>query len=117
MYAHVDRAALRELVQIGGVEFTREVVETFVRDAKEDVAGMVASVKVGDYKRMREHSHRVRGAAAYVGAHELNALCEQTSAFAKDGKPAMVAEYLRYVTEELEAVVRDFGPALAEATR
>jgi HPt (histidine-containing phosphotransfer) domain-containing protein len=114
VHVHVDRAALRELADLGGRDFVHEVVHAFIQDAQVDIAGMLASAARRDFKRMREHSHRVRGAAAYVGAHELNALCEQTSEFAKAGRFEKVEEYLGYVAQELKDVVADFGVAVRE---
>ena len=115
LYAHINRSTVRNLIELGGVDFVRETFEVFVAEATSDIDKLMACVERQDFDELRKASHRIRGAAAMLGAEELEALCEQASHLAKHAQHATIPSHTGLLQQEFRAVLGDIDAAIADA--
>lgn len=71
----IDPAALRDLEDLGGSDFVRELAGQFIDDATLLLKRVQVAVEAGDALRLREELHALRSCAANVGAQQIYRLC------------------------------------------
>jgi PAS domain S-box-containing protein len=98
--------ALHELSRKPGVGATaiRELVGTYLSDARDRCAGIGVAIQDGNLDEVRRQSHALGGASGWAGATELLRRCRDLEALAKAGEAKRAA-----------TVASGLGPALAEA--
>ncbi|ODU91851.1 MAG: hypothetical protein BGP23_02265 [Lysobacterales bacterium 66-474] len=77
--APVDREVLGE---IAGTDATlaRNLLNDFLIAVRKDITGLRAALAAGDLPEATRHAHRIRGAAALVGAREVQAAAAEAEA-------------------------------------
>jgi two-component system, sensor histidine kinase RpfC len=71
----IDQIVLRDLDNLGGPDFVREVVEQFSDDAVQTIAGLKRAVDSQSYREFRDELHALRSGAANVGARDVFDFC------------------------------------------
>jgi PAS domain S-box-containing protein len=87
-----------------GAKAIRELVGTYLSDARDRCAGIGDAVQAGNLDEVRRQSHALGGASGWAGATELLRRCRELEALAKAGE-----------AERAASVASGLGPALAEA--
>jgi CheY-like chemotaxis protein/nitrogen-specific signal transduction histidine kinase/HPt (histidine-containing phosphotransfer) domain-containing protein len=98
--------ALHELAGKPGVGASaiRELVDTYLDDARDRCSGIEVAVQEGDLGEVRRQSHALGGASGWAGATEVLRRCRELETSAKAGDAERVA-----------SVAAGLGDALAEA--
>jgi two-component system sensor histidine kinase RpfC len=76
MFPVVDDEELEKLKLLAGddSEFMRDVIVNFENDAKRDIRGLELAVASRDWLAFRDSAHALKGAAMYLGLHQLTEL-------------------------------------------
>jgi PAS domain S-box-containing protein len=107
--AILERGAIHALHELSrkpgvGAAAIRELVGTYLSDARDRCAGIGVAIRDGDLDEVRRQSHALGGASGWAGATELLRRCRDLEALAKAGEARRAA-----------TVASGLGPALAEA--
>jgi len=89
------RATLREA---GAEQALYSIVDTFVRQGPDRLAGLAAAAASNDGPEMAKAAHLFRGAAATIGARELAGLLERLETSARAGEVAAARELFDLVS-------------------
>ena len=81
---HVDIAALNELRQIMGDEFST-LIETFQNDSVIRIQTIEDAVSGGDPEQIRRAAHSFKGSASNMGAIQLADLCRRMEELGHSG--------------------------------
>ncbi len=108
-----DRASA--LSRAGGkMALLKQVAQLFVQDLPRSLADMEAAVGAGDSGALRRAAHRLKGAAATIGADKLVKAAQKLERAGKHSRKGQLQEILRELrlrttelTVELEAVIGD----------
>jgi len=85
--APVDARRLAVLREMGpGGSLLRKMVDAFLDVAAVELAGMGCAVEGGDSECVRQRAHRLRGAAANLGADGVATLCARLERLAAEGQ-------------------------------
>ena len=116
----IDRSALAELLEMVGDDsaFVDDIVDTYLRDAPEQIAGMRAALGAGDLGTLGRHAHTLKGNSLSVGATALAAIARELEERARAGDAADAgpkieeasAEFGRVATALEAARVRGWRP-------
>ncbi len=71
----LDAGALQNLRDLGGDDFLREVVETFLTDAPALIASLRSSLEQQNGEELRRAAHTLKSNGATLGAEEFAELC------------------------------------------
>ena len=88
--APIDRSVLAE-VSDGDVTLERQVLAAFLKVNVEDVANLEHALEERDATRVTREAHRVKGAAAAIGAIPLAQVCARLESAARAGDWASIA--------------------------
>jgi histidine phosphotransfer protein HptB len=69
-----------------GWDFVRELIETFLEDAPEQLAALRNAVEQGDAEEARRAAHTLKSNAATFGASALSEVCRELEAAAARGE-------------------------------
>jgi HPt (histidine-containing phosphotransfer) domain-containing protein len=102
----IDPSALAELLEMVGDDsaFVDEIVETYLRDAPEQVAGMRAALAAGDLVTLGRHAHTLKGNSLSVGAPALAAIARDLEERARAGDVADAGPRIEDASAELGRV-------------
>ncbi len=107
----VEPAAFAELeASIGDdQEFLRELVDTYLEDAPQQVEGMRHGLQGGDRELLHRSAHTLKSNSASLGATTLSAMCRELEALTgprRDNVDASadLGERVAAIAEELERV-------------
>ena len=86
----LDPAALTDLLEMVGDDsaFVDDIVDTYLRDAPEQLAGMQAALAAGDLETLGRHAHTLKGNSLSVGATALAAIARDLEERARAGDAA-----------------------------
>jgi CheY-like chemotaxis protein/HPt (histidine-containing phosphotransfer) domain-containing protein len=79
----LEPAAVESLRELGGDEFLREVIETFLEDAPTLIATLRASLERGDAEELRRAAHSLKSNGQTFGAGDFAGLCRELEERAK----------------------------------
>lgn len=98
----VDVGTLRKLEEDMGGDpaIMRDLIETFLREAPRQLAGMGEAAASGTTKEVNRLAHSMRSTSATFGAARLSELCRGLEASTLHAMPAGVAEQVHAVEEE-----------------
>ncbi len=94
---------LRRMGPAGGSIFVR-MVDAFLSDAVSGLAALGEAVLVEDGEAVRQEAHRIRGAAANLGAMSMAELCEELESIGTSGDLSDARGLLRRAEAELDVV-------------
>jgi len=83
----IDLAQLRELTG-GDTAMERVVLAEFLRSSRNDAAELHAALAAGELERATRIAHRLKGAAASVGANVLRRMCDEIETAGRASEPA-----------------------------
>ena len=101
----IDLAQLRELTG-GDEEMERAVLAEFLRSSRQDAAELHAAFASRDVEQVTRIAHRLRGAAASVGAHVLLRACGEIEAAGRASDMSAASGALPTLDAELARVAR-----------
>ena len=99
-------AVLRQLGTSDGWGVLPAVVEAFVQEAPVSLAQMREAVRTGDVNGLEPAAHRLKGAAANIGAVAVAAACQQLEHSARSGDEAHIVDLLDELDTTLERAIR-----------
>ena len=99
----LDPAALEGLREIGGDEFLRDLVDTFLADAP----SLLAALRGSDADEVRRCAHTLKSNAATFGATRLSELCRELELLAKAGDLAGVPDLADRIEAEYALVAAE----------
>jgi len=105
----IDRAQLGELTG-GDAAMEREVLAEFLRSSRNDAAELHAALASRDAGTAARIAHRLKGAAASVGAHALGRVCGEIEAAGRASDVAAAARALPALDAELGRIGAHAGP-------
>lgn len=73
----LSRSVLKELEQLGGVEFTTELAQEFIADAEALLLSLRVAARAGDSVLFQAEAHALSSAAANIGAEAVCAICRE----------------------------------------
>ena len=109
--AQLDPAALARLRRLGGIKFTREMIDLFLDYAPKKVAEARRAQLAGDLAGVGKAVHPIKSSAGNVGAVRLQEWATRLELDAKAGQAAAVAAGLT----ELELACAAASAELAAA--
>ncbi|MGE3245252.1 MAG: ATP-binding protein [Beijerinckiaceae bacterium] len=71
----IDFIALGDLEELGGKQFVREIVDQFIDDTTDILAGLARAVETQNYRAFRDELHALRSGAANIGARDVFQSC------------------------------------------
>ena len=95
-----DSAAVEE-ISAGNLVVAREVLVRFHHYNSEDAQRLRGAVSSGDFDRVCEAAHRIRGSSRTVGASDLAIACERMEAAAGKGDWDAVAQAMEDFDREV----------------
>lgn len=101
----LDREVLRGLLAEGDGD-GREVLDDFLATAAQDCGALQAAHRDGDLGAIQRQAHRIKGAAALVGAHELERAASALEQAARAQDWALVLPLLSDLETALERLRR-----------
>jgi PAS domain S-box-containing protein len=103
-----DRDAALHRVD-GDRELLREIIGLFVEDAPRRLAEIEEGLARTDLDQVRRAAHTLKGAAANLAAHRLQAMAVRLEATAKDGNVAAIPPVLIAARGELQRLTETLG--------
>lgn len=100
---HLDTAALSELKQIMGDEFST-LVMTFENDSVLRIQAIKDAVASGDPQEIRRAAHSFKGSASNMGATHLTELCRSMEERGHNGTTEGCAELMEKIIAEYQQV-------------
>jgi HPt (histidine-containing phosphotransfer) domain-containing protein len=73
----LDPEAIDKLHDADAPDFTRALIDQFVREAHDSVRALKDAAALGDVAALNKTAHRLKGSASIMGAARLAALCSQ----------------------------------------
>jgi CheY-like chemotaxis protein/HPt (histidine-containing phosphotransfer) domain-containing protein len=98
----LEEAALHNLLELGGVEFLTEVIDTFLADAPGLIASLRSSLERSDTEELRRSAHTLKSNGATLGAMAFAELCRTVEMKAKDG-------HLEGVSQLVDEIEQEYG--------
>jgi HPt (histidine-containing phosphotransfer) domain-containing protein len=83
----VDQVKLDELLDLGGEDFVKEVVDTFLKDGRLRIEAIKAAFAQKDVARSTREAHALKSSAASVGAEALRARAAAMELAGRTGAP------------------------------
>ncbi len=105
----IDRATFDRLIASMGGPFVTELVDTFVEDARDLVAGLRRALAGSDVDTFRRAAHSLKSTAETVGATRLSALARELEAQARGGSLDKIGDRLDRLADEYERAARALG--------
>jgi two-component system sensor histidine kinase RpfC len=100
----IEHDKIRELEQLGGLDFVDDLVQQFLNDSITVLRDLSDAVRAGDVDSFRELAHALRSGAANVGARGVYEMC---LAWRQIDAPALESEgehHVRQLEAEFERV-------------
>lgn len=95
---------LRALQEPGAPDFVAELVATFLAESAKDLAALTAAAASGDLVSAARAAHRIKGAAASVGAVRVSAVAAVVERTAGRGDAAGLPGLVTDVAAEIDRV-------------
>jgi two-component system sensor histidine kinase RpfC len=109
----IDPAALKDLEDLGGFDFLRDLADQFINDAAVLLNRLHGAVETSDALRFREEIHALRSCAANVGAQQIYRLCLEW----REASQADVTSDGQHHLQELTAAIDQACTELRQATQ
>ena len=115
----LDPAALADLLEMVGDDhaFVGDIVDTYLRDAPEQLTGMEAALAVGDLETLGRHAHTLKGNSLSVGATVLAGLARGLEEQARAGDATAVGPRIDAAAAEFGRVATALEAARARGWR
>ncbi len=110
MSAQIDINTFNALKESTGADFVRELVDTFLDDAPNQLTQMRSALKARDVDTFRRAAHSMKSNAATFGAMELSMLAKELESLARENnleignRLEVMAEAFRQIAIQLNAL-------------
>jgi CheY-like chemotaxis protein len=111
----LDADALRNLRDLGGDDFLREVVEAFLTDAPALIASLRTSLEQQNGEELRRAAHTLKSNGATLGAEEFAELCRTVEQQAKVGHLDGLSRLVDRIEQELPPLGEALNSLRSEA--
>ncbi len=98
-----------ELATVGGAELPKQLLDMFVGDAPNQIAGIRSSMAANDAEGVRKNAHSMKGAAASIGASRVEATARELEMAAREGELARLPELAERVSKALDELKAQAG--------
>ena len=106
--ARLDRTVLEKLGKLGGAAFLEKTIARFLQSGPDKVREIEAAFAAGEYQRMHELSHALKGSCGLVGARALSAAADKIEiATGAGGDREGLEQMVREAVAECQAIVTD----------
>ena len=104
----LEPSVLEKLGTLCGANFVAQTVARFLRSSPDKVQGIQAALLAGEYQRMHELAHSLKGSCGLVGALALSAVADRIETATEDGKDTPGLDPLvNELTAEHQATVNE----------
>ncbi len=100
----VDPETLKGLLELGGDEFLKELVDQFLSDASDILRSIAGAVEAKDLQSFRDEVHALRSSSANIGARRIYEMCLGWRMVPADQFGREGADYVDALTSELRQV-------------
>lgn len=100
----IDRATLEALASTTDNEFVGELIDTFLEDAPQLLAGLSAALETQDAEGFRRAAHSLKSNGASLGAISFSASAKELEMMGKAGDLSRAAEKVEGLRAEFERV-------------
>lgn len=102
----IDGEQLANLLDLmdGDADLVVEVIDLFLEDAPQRIAGIVAAIDAGEPDSLMRAAHSLKGSSANVGAKALTGLCANLEQRGRNGSVAGAAALSNSMRREFDAV-------------
>ncbi len=98
----LDEAMLRDLVLLGGAEFTSSVIAAFIPDAQHHLTELREAVAARDVRQFRDCLHALHSSASNVGSVLLPARCKEWRAATEGTLQQQGAAIIEQMAEDID---------------
>lgn len=102
----LDLRALRDLENLGGRDFVRDIANQFVADGALALRSLAHSMQKGDAALFRDQAHALRSSAANVGARGIYVTCLAWREIESDDLASNGQAYLKDLHDQFEEATR-----------
>ena len=110
----IDLRALRDLENLGGLDFVRDIVNQFVADGASALRSLADAMFSGDVSLFRDQAHALRSSAANVGARSIYATCLAWRKIEPDDLARNGRDHMRDLEQQFDAASRMLTDYIAE---
>jgi PAS domain S-box-containing protein len=96
----LEAEALKNLRDLGGMEFVIEVVDVFLADAPALMTSLRSSLEREDTEEVRRAAHTLKSNGSTLGAMAFAELCRTVEQHAKDGRLNRVSQLVDQIDDE-----------------
>lgn len=100
----IDGTVLESLVELGGPDLLKELIELFCTDAPSQMADLADAVSQGDASRVASVAHSLKSSCANLGAMRLAELTKELETAGRSGAIESAAEVIEVSKTELDRV-------------
>ena len=94
-------------------EFFGELLQTYLSDAQELMAGVTKAVEAKDPAALRESAHALKSSSGYMGADQVVSLAAQMESAAVNGGAAEEADNAEALRTAVDAAVEELSQQMA----
>jgi len=113
----LDATVLRQLLELGGLEFTMELYQEFEQEAGQLLREAAPQVAAGDYMALLPMLHQLKGTSATLGGTALATQARHLEHRLKDDKPQDTPDGFRLLEHYFVAFVAEYPLAVAAAAK
>ena len=109
----LDPVALTDLLEMVGDDsaFVDDIVDTYLRDAPDQLAGMRTALAAADIEALGRHAHTLKGNSLTIGATALAAIARDLEERARGGDTADAGPRIDEAAAEFARVAVDLEAA------
>jgi len=108
-------ANLHELAE-GDASFLKEIFETFISDASENIGVMRQAVDESDASLLKKTAHTLKGSSSILGAQSMAGICKRLEAIGDSGSIVEATALIEQLVEEFSHVTLALETELQEKT-
>ena len=98
---HFNRARLEKMLH-GDPSLIKEILDMFLEDTRENLAGLGLAIRQGDQEVATRTAHALKGSGANIGAERFSSLCYAVEKACSSG-------HLGDGADQLDLVITEFG--------
>lgn len=102
--AIIDPKRIEEIKEIGDDGLLKELLNLYLEDLKQFSRDVSLAQDAGNFQRIYESSHKLKGSSANLGVESIRQACIQMEQFAKDRDPAKISVQLTAMQETMEQI-------------
>ena len=113
MTPELDPKNFNALAKAYGAESAKDLLGTFLNDARQQVDAITAAVAAGDALRLRHAAHQLKSGSAMLGALAMSADCAQLESLGRAGQTVPATELVQQLQQRFQRVQIEIGVLLS----